>query len=527
MPYTTIPLKNFSAGVQLRDAPNAVGEGEAIDCLNVLFTERGAVKQRDGYAQFTASELTNQPDSMSAFYVVAGTKTLVVGNGLRLDVLDTTGASTANYTTTTASPHYFARFGGPTQEAMYIANGTDQIKRLIGTTFTAPGGLSAQTAKFLAITPTSNRLVMAREAGSTAGNNPSSVTFSDAGAPETITVANYIDLDPGDGEEIMDVIVWREYTFIFKETKFFVHYGESTTSTGGVEFAVRKVQGVGLAASRALCAGPDGVYFLSRSGVWKTTGGEAQLVSQNLDPFFLGQPSVYFKSSVLNHGSITAAAMCWHEHRIYLSVPTGTSSTNDRMLVLDPRYGWWTLYDIPAAVLTPFRIGNQAELVFAAPTGSNYIYRHSPTYTADAMTATPSGGVAISSRWRSGWMDYGSPDVKTIREAHIAGSGTVGYRVSRDYQDVSGSTDSLLLSAQATDIWGDGTGTDLWGDGTDTADVWGPVTIRTKAHRKAVRGQVFSVLLSNSTLNKAWSVYRIEHHLRESRIPSVVTTEAG
>jgi hypothetical protein len=522
--YRTIPLTGFSRGLNLTDAPNAVGPGEAIDALNVEFTERGAVKQRPGYAQFTGSELTNQPDSLSPFYTTAGGRTLVVGNGNRLDVLDTSGASTANSTAPTANPHYFARFGGPTNEALYIANGTDQVRRLVGTTFSTPAGLSGQTGRFLAVTPTSNRLVVARESGTTAGNNPSSVNFSNAGDPETFTAADYIDLDPGDGEAIMGVIAWREYVFVFKESKFWVHYGESVTSTGGSEFQVRKVKGAGLAASRALCAGPEGVYFMDRQGVWRTKGGEPELISPQIDPFFLGGASLYYKSNTLNHGSITASAMAWHEHRVYLSVPTGTSTTNDRMLVFDPRYSWWTLYDIPASALAGFRISNQAEFVFAAPTGSNYVNRLSSSYTADAMAAGGTGGTATVARWRSGWLDFGSPDVKTIRESELWGSGSVGYRITRDYQDVSGTTDTLVLTS-AADTWGDGTGTDTWRDGTGT-DLWGPSnTIRPKLNRRSTRGSVFSVLLSNSTLNRTFAVYRIEQRLREQRISSVTETE--
>lgn len=513
--YQNVTHRSFSAGLNLVDAPNAVGEGEAIDLLNTVFSERGAVRQRDGFASFAT--LTNQPDSMSNYYVVAGTKRLVVGNGNRLDVVDTGGSSVANSTAPTANPHFFARFGGPSAEVIYIANGTDQVRKLAATTFSTPAGLSGQTGKFLTITPTSNRLVVARESGTTAGNNPSSVNFSDAGAPETFTASNYIDLDPGDGEEIQGICSWRDFVFIFKETKFWVHYGESVDSTGNPVFQVRKVDaGTGLIAPRALTVGPEGVYFMSRTGVWRTTGQEPELLSEPIEPLFGSQPtSIYFKSNTLSQGSLSTAAMKWHDHRIYLSVATGTSTTNDHTLVYDPRQKWWTLYDIAASCFARFRPSNQDELLFGAPTGTKYVHRHSASYTND-------NGAAISSRWRSGWMDYQNPNQKTIRESELWGSGSLTLGVSKNFQDAMAQTSPVSFQgAVGADTW-DPAGVDAWGSGAVT-DYWEPSTaITQRLVRKGPRGSHFSTQFSNSTLDLTFTIHRLEQHLRGDRIPSAV-----
>ena len=523
--YDPVPFGPFSGGLNLRDSPGEVSGSEAIDLLNVLFSERGAVTQRAGYAQLTSAELTNQPDSLFPFITSAGTKRLLVGNGNRVDALDTAGASQANVAST-ASPHFFVRFGGPTQEAVYFANGTDQAKRLLADVFTSPAGLAGQTGRFVAVTPTSNRLVVARESGSTAGNNPSSVNFSDPGAPETFTSTNYVDLDPGDGEAITGMVVWGDQLFVFKESKYWVLSGEGSDTTGGAVFPFTKVDmGAGLVASRALAAGLDGVYFMGRDGVYRTRGTQgAEKLSDKIDPFFLGGTSIYYKSNTLNHGAVTTAAAAFHDDKLFLAVPTGTSATNDRVLVYDPAHQWWSLYDLPAAALARFRVGDQAELVFAAATGSNYVYRHSSAYTADAMSASATGGSAITARWRSGWVDMGSTVPKTIRESHVTGTGSLSLLVTKDWEDSTSTPQAVSLSA-SSDTWGDGTGADTWGDGTST-DLWGPAnTIKTKAVRYAVRGEVFSTSLSNSTINTTFAVHRLAHHLREHRTSSVVGTE--
>src|SRR4051812_47285070 len=109
-------------GLNLRDQPNQIDPTQALDLMNVTLIERGGVKSRDGYSKFTSVALTNRADSLGAYYTVAGTTQLVVGNGLRLDALSTAGASVANVATT-ASPHYFARFGGPTPGLVFVSNG--------------------------------------------------------------------------------------------------------------------------------------------------------------------------------------------------------------------------------------------------------------------------------------------------------------------------------------------------------------------------------------------------------------------
>jgi hypothetical protein len=519
--YIQAASGSLAGGLNLRDAPGEVAPGEAIDLLNVTFTERGSVRQRDGYAALTASEITNQPDSVFPFYTSSGNKRLLVGNGNRIDALDTSGASQANVDPGSGTgPHYFVALGGPTAEAVYIANGTDRIHKFVVDTFSTPAGLANETGRFVAVTPISNRLVAARESGTTAGNNPSSVRFSATNAPEDFTADDFVDLDPGDGEAIMGLAVYGDQLFVFKETKFWVHYGESVDATGGAVFHFRKVDtGVGLAASRAVAVGPDGVYFLARDGIYRTTGGAPELISHAIEPLFTGGTSLYFRSDTINHSAITAAAATWHNEQFYVAVPTGSSSTNDRMLVFDPHPGWWTLYDIPAAALCRFRIGSQPELVFAAPAGSNYIYRHSDSYTSD-------DGTTISSRWRSGWDNVGTWDVKTIRETHVTGTGALQVRITKDWESAGGTPQSLELSV-ASDTWGDGAGPDTWGDGTDSSDTWGPSnTIRTKAVRYAVRGEVFSYEFRNALPDTTFAVHRYVPHLLPTRkATSTVATE--
>lgn len=503
--YKPSPYPGFGSGLNLRDLPDVVGPAYAIDLANVTFTERGAVKSRDGYDNFTAAEGTNRYDSMTPYYTSGGTRQLVVGAGNRLEALNTSGAIVASSTAPTASPHFFARFGGATAEVVYAANGTDQVRQWNGSAWSTPAWSgTAPTGRFLAVTPWDNRLVNARRGGTTAGNNPSSVRFSDQGVPTTFGANNYHDVTPGDGESIMGAVQFGPYVIVFKETRYFVFYGTSTAADGNPVFEKHTVEaGVGPVSSRAICVSPDGVYFLARNGVYKVTGpGQPVQVSDVIDPFFLGGVSDFYTGGVLNHAQITKAAMTWHEERVYLAVPT--ASANDRLLVYDIKHGWWSLFDIPAAALVSFRVGDQPELVFAYASGLKHVGRHSSAYTTD-------DGATITSHWQGGWFDLGSPDVKRVPECKLWGAGKVSYGLAADFQVADFS--ALADFAAGVDTWSDGTGTDTWADGADPNDPWGAggVLFTTKV-RRAQRGTVFSLRLDNYDATP-WTLARATHQL--------------
>lgn len=519
-----ISYSNFGGGLDLASQPGLVSFDKALDCLNVRFTSRGAVQQRGGYAAFT-NTLTNQPDSLGVFSKSDGTKRLLVGNANRIDVLDTGGGSVANTTVPTASPHFFARFGGPTIEAIYIANGTDQVRRYdTSGGFTTPAGLSGQTGKFVVVSPVGNRLLVARESGSTLGNNPSSVNASVAGDPEDFTVANGAfaqDFDPGDGEPIMGMVNWGNATYVFKQSKLFLITGEISDQTGAAEFQYRKVDtGVGLSASRAVASSPEGVYFLHTTGIYRAAGDSVTRISAPIDPFFEGDPSIYFRSNPINHGSIDKAAMCYHDNRLYVAVPTGGSTTNDRMLVYDPRDDWWSLYDIPAAAMVSFAVTDQRELVFARATTSKTVARHKTgniVFSADDMTTSGTGGIAITSRWRSGWTNHGTELEKTVDSIELYGTGTTTVRSWVDYQ-YTNDFDGHPLSLAFTGAGATYTGGFLYDDG----EVYGPTAVVSrKLHAKGYSGTTFSLDCQNLTINVSWALNVATYFVNSSSPPGI------
>jgi hypothetical protein len=527
--YVPRSFSTFGLGLNLAAKVDALNPGEAVDALNVLYTEQGAVYQRDGYAAFTSPALSARAQNLEPFYQSTGTKQLLAGATTRVDALNTSGGVVASSSGLTAGGNFsFARFGAPGSEYAYAGNGFNALLRWNGSAWTAgtaiatvdgAGASAMPKAATMDVMAVSNRLVVGGFGTATGGPNggtvnPSTVYFSGdtvGVSPERWLSTNFIQVTPGDGEAVQAIISWREFVFIFKETKFFVVYGEHIDQGGNPVFDYRVVNaGVGAVGPRAVCASQEGVYFVDRTGVFRTTGSEPERVSTAVAPIFDDTASPFYEGGALNTAEFSNVCLHSHNRRIYMGFTSGTGTTNDRTLVFDPIYEWWTLYDIPMGCIASFRIADRSELVFGYAAGSLHVGRHSADYTDDA-------GTAITSRWRSGFEDYTLSIEKTIRESKAWGTGKVYLSISHDFEQESGTLDLLDFTDAAAPTWG----TSFWG-----ATTWAsPHGLNPKLRRRAVRGTVFSTGFFNSTLDQSWSVHRLAHALREQRIASV--TDAG
>jgi len=359
-----------------------------------------------------------------------------------------------------------------------------------------------------------NRLVATRFSTTTGGpagatSSPDHVWFSDPGDPETwhteAPEENDVQLYPGNGEPIQACIAWKEFVFVFKETSFFV-FNSVSGAEGSPDFNFRPVDaGVGLVSPRAVCAHTTGVYFMSRNGVYRTTGQEPELISSLVDPVWSGEVSPFYTGGILAHASITNRAMGGWEDRIYLAFPT--ESANSRVLVYDPLHDWWSLYNIPASCFASFRVSSAEELVFGYASGSNHVGRHSTSYTND-------DGAALESRWRGGWADLNNPDVKTLGSAKFWGTGKVQQATGSDFRQDPGTLATLDFSDPSAPSWGE----KEWGE-FEWAEPRGLVQ---KARMTAVLGTTFSLYFANSTLDQEWSMHRTTQHLREINKPATV-----
>ena len=458
-------------GIDLLNDPQEVGPNTAVDLLNVDVDRRGRLRTRDGYAKFTASAGPNPYAQIFAYPTVGSANSLLaVIPDDRTQAIDSTGTVTSSQTAnpfSSPNPVVCALVGQPGTAAAnekilaYLGNGLDSVLKWDGSAWSVPTaavGAFPKGAPYLY--PRSNRLVSTCfDAGShtqgpnSAESSQSHVYFSGAGTPETWGANDFVILTPGDGQRIHGCAAFQNDLYVFKETRFFVFTGESIDSDGQPIFNYRTVDsGVGLSgfnagteAAQAVCAGSDGVYFLNDMGVWRTQGGPPVRVSRALDPFFDGTATTSIKQSALRE-----CQMAWHRERLYVSVRTSGSNTNDRLLVFDPALDVWLMHNLPCAGLASFRTTQSTapELFFSYATGTNDIGQHGPTRTTDA-------GSAIAWSWQSGAYDMGEPArVKVTLESRAWGYGTVTVQVANDQGTVdTGSALTLGTAPAIVDAW--------------------------------------------------------------------------
>jgi hypothetical protein len=499
MAYSPFVVEEFG-GLNLRGDPGEVGAQGAVDLLNVDLDRQGRVRSRDGYDNFTSAAAASRLDGIRAV------QSSSLGGGLptvrQMLVSSSAGAFYRAYTYTGATisdrtgitPYEadFTRFGDPTDQMVY-ASSTDTdpvtgtgtantVYKWNGVVWAAATGVRLGGAGnyplMLEGKPGDNRLV-----GAFATSSYSRVGFSGAGTPETWGANDYVDVTPGDGERITAMVAWRDMVFVFKETKFFVFGTTSTSGTGSAIFNYRTVAtGVGAVGRACAVASPNGVYFLSRRGIYRTTGDAPQLVSRAIDPIFRGGASSFYTGGVLNTAYIARCQLMWHDERLFFAYPSGTATANDRLLVFDPETDQWLLWDVPANGLSSYFNGTEQQLAFTYATGSNHVGVLSGSFTTD-------DGTAIASRYQSGFYEAGKPGADTFtRSTRLWGTGTPTLGVLTNY--ATSDTDAAAVTL-----------------GTSPATAEG---IRSRSYQ----GRVFSHKLSATS---AWSVNRIIHDVSWTR----------
>lgn len=492
MSYKPVTVERFG-GLNLSVDAADFGFAAASDLLNVEFSSQGTVHTRVGWAKLNATTGSARYTSLgfNGSYILAG-------NSSALDVIDTSGTRQST-TALDASNAEFAQFGTTSNAYTYISvPNVGAMRRLSGTTVSAPAGMPSGYS--ICVQYPDNRLVYG--ASSTSVHR---VGFSNAGAAETWGANDYVDITPGDGENIRHVVSWRNLVFAFKHSKFAVFYGNSTDSTGATQFNYRMVSGpcpspASYGSGKNVVAADDGVYFTNSTGVYRTTGGVPELISGPVEPFFHGVGPTTVTSLLTSLPSISGASygMTYARGRLYISIPLGSATTNSHILVYDTVNRWWSVYQAAAGPLATMNVPNSASeflhqkaysdegLLFAYSSGNNDIGAFSQAYSTD-------NGSGISSYYVSGYSDLGAPQDKVVRE---------GLFTLRGIRGVTGTVSPSLLADYGN----------MAGTATSVTTTSSPVT---SANRNSVRGREVAFKVSASS--SQWGLDRVTLNVREAK----------
>jgi hypothetical protein len=446
--WQTVAFTDFG-GLDLTSSPD---NSACIDMLNVDLDKRGALRTRAGFVDFTSSAAA---DAYLNVHVRLDGDVLASRQG-DVSVISPDGSVSGTDTTTTSPVLSYADVGTPSLSNTCYATANERVKRWTGAIFEAPVGNPG--ARYLAVQPNDNRLVAAGvhtlPTGSTASASVQSlVHFSAAGDPDTWGADDWVLLTPGDGGTITGAAAWRELTFIFKQRKFFVFYGNSVDSTGGSIFNYRAVDaGVGAisvtGSTSGVAVAPDAVYFIGNDGrIYRTTGGAPVAISRPIEAAVFDTQSAFSQVDSVDIVSeaFSFQGLAYADGRLFVTYNADTASPNSRQLVYDIAGDYWLYWNLPAYAFGANTVNTpQRYPIYFANTGANILSRVDREATTD-------DGTAIVSRYRTGFYDLGVQGEKRTRETTAWGTGTLNLKLSRDFGSLDTARELVLGTSPAID----------------------------------------------------------------------------
>lgn len=365
--------------LSLMDEPNSP------DTLNTVFDTVKAVLSRKGYTKLLTTPVTASPiQGMQSFYQSNGTKQLVYQSLQNWYRYNNAGGSTL----IVGTPANFT----PNQQwdqdmyldNIYAGNGVDGLIVYNGASYSV--GNAGITPQFVKIHK--NRTYCANK-------NSSTLYFSDAGAPTSFPVNNFIQINTNDGQNITGIDEILDNLIVFKDDSIWILTGEplgagNTTTIGNLQLRQANSP-VGCSAFRTIAKVEQTLIFMHYSGIYALQNYSAVLISPLL--------STTFKDH-MNPGFINLSWGVYNdaEKKYIMGYPSDVSTTPDRAIVYDLISKQYTLWDhILGSCAVNYRFSGLTESVFMGDPSKGNIYQMFQGYAdifGDNGTAT--GGSATS-----------------------------------------------------------------------------------------------------------------------------------
>jgi hypothetical protein len=485
-------------GLQLNEPDAQVGPEYALDLLDVDWDAQGVLGSRMGTEKVASPETSYDTIYGAAvdFDPRGEEYALLARREHTLVVIDEAGAEGASLEVG-GNGLSFAQIGlGVLRPVTYIASLEHPVRKFADGEFSEPtatidgeAGKAMPEAGLITTWPDGgNRLVFVGTglSGGPGGadSSPNTIWFSEPGQPESFESTAFVELDPGDGEQIVDCASWGRQVFVLKERHLIVFYGISADEEGKPIFNFRTID-LGTRARGGCAVGREGVYFLAEDGVWVTTGGRPALVSDMMNL------SQFRRDRRTTLGGITfpswniAKGIVYLDECIYVGLleEEGAGPAIERLLKIDLETGRATLWKtniLDFIVWSPTWAG-VPRLVFSGGGEKKGVYLFTPETDKDVV-------VEMDPYWCSGRYDLSDPDEKTLTITKIWGSGDVDVSTAEDY-GAYGATKTFSL-----------------GEGDAIAQ------------RQLQRGQTATLLSHRLSGAAPWSVQRITRYLQSSRV---------
>lgn len=399
---------NPAGGLNNNGSPSLIDDKQWADLLNVQFDEGGVVRKRMGFKTFA--------NSLTQARGIGALRTATINHLATVDNTTFKYYSSSTWTSVSTVSFTAAQEISMTQarDSLYIWNGTEGGTKWDGTTLSRPGTMPS--AKF-------SVFYNGYQVASGTSTKQARLYFSDLNSESIFTdntpigswnstevpgatvfnssSAEYIDINPGDGEKITGLGVFSEILIVFKERS--IYQITITTDTSGT--TVPSVQLISRAAGcvshRSIVNVENDLLFLSRDGIR-----------------FLGNQANYFNSirtSLLTHDieptmramksdSYDKATATYFNNEYIVNIPDAEGNITVT-LTYHYMFKAWSKWDnINADAMIKYVDSTNTErLIFNTETGTQ-MYEFTPGVYND-------NGVAIRSYLLSKVFDFKNPDI--------------------------------------------------------------------------------------------------------------------
>lgn len=397
---------NPSKGVNSYGAPNLIEDKEWSDLLNIQFDESGVARKRYGFGKW-CDALT---DSMGLGNLVTDTisHVLTIDNGVFKYSTGTSWATDTSISFQTGYDTVFTQARGKT----YIWNGTNGGSYWDGSTLARPGtmpkaafsvyyggyhiasGVDGQSSR-LYIARLTDASIFTNVAGDPGGQDdstevPGATVFAGTGA-------EFLDVQPEDGDRITGLGVFQDTLIVFKQFSIY----QFTFDDTGDPVVVPITRAAGCVSHKSISSVENDLYFLSREGV-RVLGNEANF-------FNAIRTSILSKrlqdlTDAMSEANYKKASSIYFKNEYILSIPDSTGVLTYQ-IVYNKQFQSWTKWsNINAQAFTKFvNTDNEMFLIFLKESGTQCY-----TFTPDVYS---DDGAPINSYMLSKVYDFKSPDI--------------------------------------------------------------------------------------------------------------------
>lgn len=481
---------NNSGGLNDSFSPIAIGDNEASDLQNVVFTTSGNWKTRSGYAKLNSSTLGASvvTTGLKYFALSSGTKFLVgVFDDDKIRKMDY-GSSGPDGTWDDITGVLSFSIGKNNLASFAVGQDTLIIEDGLSSTapykYTGTGNAAALGGS----PPNATMVAFHKNMAFAAGNSsaPSTLYFSDIGNIENWTtgLSGNVSVETNDGTIIRAIVPGFDALYIFKDTSIWRLTGDDKDT-----FQLQRM--------------------ISNYGV--TSVNAVSLIGND---FFLtsGQGDVYIYDGAVNlklistkvQGTIDSANFSRFQYvstvtfdkDYYISFAQTGVDTNDRILSFDTFHLAWTKFvGFAANAIAVADDGNGRDMLVFGDYGG-FVYKY-PSGTDDA-------GTSISTYYTTKYYRFpeASPtkDWKLLRVfANEEGNYNLTVETRKDFEG-AGSTDDINLAG----------GGSLWGTAVYGVDAYGGQNLITGRIEVNKEGDFFQIKFYNTTQPievKGWQIF--------------------